>query len=81
MNISQCRELDRIHGEPTEVEWKKSHGFFKSQTLAEILKMMIEVQCELEQFTGRESSSCQCTTTSYGEKKESKNCVLRIPKS
>ena len=28
-----------------------------------------------------ESSSCQCTTTLYGEKKETNNCVLRVPKS
>ena len=26
------------------------------------------------------SSSCQCTTTLYGEKKETKNSVLRTPK-
>ena len=25
-----------------------------------------------------EPSSCQCTTTLYGEKKETKNCVLRV---
>ena len=27
-----------------------------------------------------ESSPCQRTTILYGEKKETKNCVLRIPK-
>ena len=28
-----------------------------------------------------ELSSCQCITTLYGERKETKNCVLRIPKN
>ena len=42
--------------------------------------MMTETQCELEQFTGR-IILCQCTMTLYGEKKEIKTCVLRIPKT
>ena len=41
MNLSQCRELDRIDGEPMDIF---------SQ---EIQKMTTETQCEFEQFPGR----------------------------
>ena len=53
MNSSQCPELDRIHGEPMEFEWKNFPGFTTLQTLAEIQNMMSEIQCEPEQFPGR----------------------------
>ena len=32
--------------------------------------MMTEIQCEPEQFPRTGSSSCQCTTTWYGEKRK-----------
>ena len=40
---------------------------------------MTETQCELEQSQDG-FSTCQCTTTLHGEKKETKTCVLRSPK-
>ena len=40
-------------GEPLEFEWKNSPGFTALQILDEIQKMMNEMQCEAEQFTGR----------------------------
>ena len=49
----QYRELDRIDGEPMEFEWKNFPEFTTLQILAEIQKMMDEMQCEPEQFTGR----------------------------
>ena len=36
-----------------EFEWKNFAEFTALQILAEIQKMMTEIQCELEQFTGR----------------------------
>ena len=53
MNSSQCRELDRIDGEPMEFEWKNFPGFIALQILAEIHNMMTGIQCEPEQFPGR----------------------------
>ena len=53
MNSSQCRELDRIDGEPMEFEWTNFRGFTALQILAEIQNMMTETQCEPEQFPGR----------------------------
>ena len=50
MNSLQCRELDRIDGEPMEFEWTNFPGFTTMQILAEIQKMLTEIQCELEQF-------------------------------
>ena len=43
MNSLQCRELDRIDGEP--------QGFTTLQFLAEIQNMMTETQCVPEQIT------------------------------
>ena len=53
MNSSQCRELDRIDGEPKELEWKYFPGFTSLQILAEIQNMMTEIKWELEQFHWR----------------------------
>ena len=43
MNSSQCRELDRIDGEPKEFELKNLPGFSTLQILAEIQNMMTEI--------------------------------------
>ena len=69
MNSRQCRESDRIEAEPMEFEWKISQDSLHCRFSP------TETQCEPEQL-----SSCHCTTTLYGEKKETKNCVLRDPK-
>ena len=53
MNSPQCRELDRIDGEPTEFEWKIVPGFITLGILDEIQNMMAELRREPEQFRGR----------------------------
>ena len=53
MNSPQCRELDRIDGEPMEFEWKVLPGFTTLQILDGIQNMMTEIKCEPEQFQGR----------------------------
>ena len=53
MNSSQCRELDRVDGEPTEFERTISQDSTALQFLAEIQNMMTGIQCEPEQFPGR----------------------------
>ena len=47
------KDLNRIVGEPMELEWKNFPGFTKLQILDEIQKMMTESTCEPEQFKGR----------------------------
>ena len=70
LGVKQYRELDRIDGEPMEFEWMIFPGFTKLQILHEIQKFMKTLGCEPE------SSSCRCTTTSYGEirKRTSMSC-------
>ena len=66
MESRQFRELDRIDGEPMEFDWNLVPGFTTSGILAEINKMMTEINLS----TSKEgSSSCQCITTLNGEKK------------
>ena len=53
VNSSQCRELDRIDGEPMEFKWKIFPRFTTLQILAGIWNMMTETQWEPEQLPGR----------------------------
>ena len=68
----------RIGSKPMVFKWKIFPGFTTLQILAEIHNMMTEVQCELEQFFGR-IIFMSMYQDMYGEKKKTKNCVLRIP--
>ena len=77
MGTSQYRELDRIDGKPIEFEWKICQGFTTLQILAEIQKMMNKMQCEP---TGCMIFVSMYNDTVWEKKKETKNCVLRIPK-
>ena len=72
MNSSQCRELDRIEKEPMEVE-RRIHNIADSRRNPEYSVNRSNFQKEL--------SSSQCTTTLYGVNKETKDCLLRIPKN
>ena len=56
---------------------KNFPGFTTSQILAENQKMMYEMQCETEQFTGRIIFMSMYNDTLYGGKK-TKNLVLRL---
>ena len=76
------KELNRIDGVPMEFEWKNFPGFTALGILEEIQQFMTELQCEcsVNLSSSKEgSSSCQCTTTSYGENEETqqsvKNCI------
>ena len=80
MNSPQCREFDRIDGEPVEFEWKNFPGFTTLQILAEIQNMITEKNVSLSNFWD-ESSSCQCTTTLYGERKRSTELCTANPKT
>ena len=54
VNSSYCRELDQIDGEPMEFESKNFLAHTTLQILAEIQKLMTDIQCELVgHFFGR----------------------------
>ena len=67
MNSSQYRQLDRIDGEPMELEWKISKDSHALRILAEIQNMMTEIQCEPEQFPGRIIFMSMYNDTALGE--------------
>ena len=71
---SYFSELNRIDGQPMEFVWKILPGFFTVTILNETQRMMGELQCDPENFTGR-IISCQCSTTLYGMQKEMMNYV------
>ena len=73
------KELSRIVGMQTEVEWKIFPGFTINghpRRDSKILWMIYIVNLS-SSSTG--SSSCQCTTTLCGEKKEIRKIVFKIP--
>ena len=53
VNSRQCKELDRIDGEPMDFECENFPGFTTLQILVEIQNTMTEIKCEFEQFQGR----------------------------
>ena len=78
MNSSQCRELDRIDGEPMEFEWKNFqdslHCRFSPRSRTWWLKHRVN-PCNSQDGL----SSCQCLTTLYGEKKERRMECCEFP--
>ena len=70
--------LKRATIQSTFLHGEVLHTNLMLQILAEVQNMMTEKKSlSLSNFR-EESSSCQCTTTSYGERKETKKCVSRI---
>ena len=70
------KDLNRIDGEPMELEWKIFQGFTTLGILEEIqMMMMTELQCEPEQFKGT-IIFMSITTTLYGENEETQKHVL-----
>ena len=66
-------------GGPLEFEWKHIPGFTALQILAEIQKMMNEMQCEPEQFTGRIIFTLMYNDILWVFFFEKRIYVLRIP--
>ena len=53
LETHHLKDLDRIDGEPMELEWKNFPGFTTLGILDEIQKVMGELQCEPENFTDK----------------------------
>ena len=53
LEIRYLKDLNQIDGKPMEFEWKIFPGFTTLGILEEIQKIMIDWQCEPEQFKGR----------------------------
>ena len=75
LETRHLKDLNRIDGEPMEIEWKKIPGFTTLGILEEVQTFMTELQCEPEQLY-----SCQCTPTVYGQNEETQTkCdVVRV---
>ena len=71
------KDLNRIDGKPMGFVWKIFQGFTTLGILEEIQKMMTQKKVNLTSSpTG--SSSCQCTTTLFGENEETQKNVFLI---
>ena len=77
MKSSQCRELDRIDGEPMEFEWRNFTGFTTLQILAGIQNMMAEIQCEPEQFPRWIILMSMYNDIVWGEKGNAQLCIAK----
>ena len=80
MGTSQYRELDRIDRQGADgirvEKIPRIHYITDSRRDPEKLCTKCTVNLSNSQ---NESSSCHCTMTVFGEKKETKNYVLRVP--
>ena len=71
---NHVKDMNRIDGMPTELEWKIFSGITTFGLFEKIQSQMRDLQWELENLmTG--SSSCQCTTSLNGTDKEQKKDV------
>ena len=70
MGTSQYRKLDPIDGEPMEFELTIFPGFTTLQVLTKIQNMMTEIQCEPEQFIGRNIFMSMYIVIVWGEGNE-----------
>ena len=71
---NHLQELNRIDGESMEFELKIFPGFTTFDLLQQIQEFMKEQKCDPEQLRAG-PSSCHCSTTLHGEKKDMKEKV------
>ena len=77
---NQLKDLNRIDGESMEFEWKMFQGFTTSDLLTQIQEFM-KAKIVIQSSSKAGPSSCQCSTTLYGEKKEmNKNIKVMVMK-
>ena len=69
------KDLDRIDGEPMELEWKNFPGFTTWGILDEIQKMMTESKCEPEQFQGRIIFMSMYSDIDWTKRGNKENCI------
>ena len=68
LNSPEYRTLDKIDGEPMELEWNIFPGFTTSQLSNKVQELLLRLGETLENLQDG-SSSCQCSTTSHGDLK------------
>ena len=70
------KDLDRIDGEPMELEWKIFSGFTTMGILEEIQKCMTELQCAPEQFKGRLIFMSMYNDTVWRDRGNTEKCIM-----
>ena len=75
MVFGNLKDVDRIDGEPMELEWKIFPGFSSLGILEEIQKLMTEFECEPEQFKGRIIFMSMCNDIVWGERGNTEKCM------
>ena len=69
------KDLDRIDGEPPELEWKISLGFTTLGILDEIQKMKTKSKCAPEQFKGRITFMSMYNDFVWRKRGNKENCI------
>ena len=73
---SSPRDFDRIDGAPMEFEWNIFPGF---NTLQLSQKITVEIRWDTWEFFQEGISSCRCSTTSHGIKRQWKRMRIECP--
>ena len=67
---SEYRTLDRIDGEPMELEWNIFPGFTTLQVSRKVQEFLLRLSETPENFLVQDGlSSCRCSMTSHGDQK------------
>ena len=75
LETGYLKDLDRIDGEPVELEWKNFQGFTTLGILDAIQKMMTEFKCELEHFQGRIIFMSMYNDIVWRKRGNTENCI------
>ena len=70
----EYRALDRIDGEPLELEWNIFQGFNKLQLSQEVKELLLRFGETPENFTGRIIFTSMFNDISWGSKDNKKEC-------
>ena len=68
----EYRTLNRIDGEPIELEWNTFPGFTTLQLSHKVQELLLRLGETPENFLQDGLSSCRCSTTSHGDRKTKK---------
>ena len=81
LETCHLKDLDRIDGEPMELEWNIFPGFTTMGILDEIQKIMTESKCEPEQFKGRIIFMSMYNDIDWGKRGNKENCIAKCSQS
>ena len=73
--LQECRDLDRIDGEPMEFQWNISPGYNTLQLNEEVKSLLLRLDETPENFTGRIIFMSMFNDISCGSKDNEKECL------